>query len=47
MQSIQPPATPYKDHRAWARTILARYERGEKVSKAALTMAKAALGIND
>lgn len=40
-----PRATPYKDHRAWARTILARHQRGENVSHAAVTMAKAALGV--
>lgn len=42
-----PKATPYKDHRAWAGTILARHQRGETVGYAALIMAKAALGLND
>jgi len=44
---MQTQTPAYKDHRAWARAIIAKHERGEVVSHAALTMAKAALGLAD
>jgi len=42
---MQTQTPAYKDHRAWARAIIAKHERGEVVPDTVLTMAKAALGM--
>jgi hypothetical protein len=43
---MQTQTPAYKDHRAWARAIIAKHERGEVVGYAALIMARAALGMS-
>ena len=44
---MQTQSSAPKDHRAWARAIIAKHERGEVVGYAALIMARAALGIQE
>lgn len=41
----QPAAPDAKDHKAWARKIIARYEYGQKISSYALRCAHEVLGL--